>query len=85
MYCVTGSPLVFVAIDPATGKCPAGSAVLLSPAEYDAVSIAPTLNEVFKMPAASDLGKAWAAGFILPCTLSLIAWCVASLVKTWSK
>lgn len=84
MYCATGTPLQFVTFD-ASGKCPTGSAVLMSQAEYDAVTVASTLNEVFKLPAAEELRAAFAAGFIIPATLSLVAWSCASLVNFWRK
>jgi len=84
MLCASGSPLVFVPFD-STGKCPDGSAVLMTQAEYDAISIAPTLNSIFKLPPAEEMSGAFAAGFTIPMTLSLVAWACASLVNFWRR
>ena len=84
MRCASGNPLVFVPFD-AEGKCPVGSAVLLTQPEYDAISIAPVLNSIFKMPASEELGHAFAAGFTIPMTLTLVSWACASLVNFWRE
>ena len=80
MLCGTGSPLIVVPQD-AQGKCPLGSAVLMTQTEYEAVSIAPTLSEVFKMPEAADINGAWAAGFIPVMSFALVAWGVRAIVS----
>jgi hypothetical protein len=83
MYCASGSPLVIVADQ--SGICASGSVVLLSQTEYDAVSIAPTLNAVFRVPSASEAAGAWAAGFILPMSIALIAMVIAPLVNFFNE
>lgn len=42
-------------------------------------------NNVFAIPASGDFAAAWSAGFILPMTLSLVAWAVAAVVNTFKE
>lgn len=79
-YCVAGAPLQFVPLD-TDGKCPQGAALVLSQAEYEAVTLQPTLNEIFKIPPQEDLATAFAGGFFPPLTLALIAWGVGAVVR----
>lgn len=54
------------------------SYVVLSGADFSSLNLAQSLVSV---PTGSDFAILWAAGFSLPVTIGLIAWCVASVVK----
>ena len=56
--------------------------ILLNIGEYQNITLQHT---VLAIPETSDFAAAWAAGFILPCTVGLIAYCVGQIVKVWNK
>ena len=56
--------------------------ILLNVGEYQNITLQHT---ALAMPDGTDFAAAWGAGFILPMTVGLIAYCVAQIVKVWDK
>lgn len=57
-------------------QCPAF--VLIEAADYQQIVMA---NNLFALPASQDFAAAWGVGFVLPVTLYLVTWAVASVVN----
>lgn len=57
-------------------QCPAF--IVVEPAEYQQIT---TANGLYALPASQDFATAWGVGFVLPMTLYLVAWAVASIVN----
>lgn len=57
-------------------QCPAF--IVVEPAEYQQITAA---NGLYALPTTQDFATAWSVGFVLPMTLYLVAWAVASIVN----
>lgn len=45
----------------------------------------PSAASLYQMPTSGELAQAWGVGFLLPCTLYLVAYAVGSVVRMWDK
>lgn len=52
--------------------------IALEPAEYRQIV---TANSLYALPASQDFATVWAAGFVLPLSIYMVAWGVAKLVN----
>lgn len=52
--------------------------LLVEPSEYQQII---TANNLYALPASQDFAAAWSAGFVLPLTVYMAAWGVATLVN----
>lgn len=57
-------------------QCPAF--VLIEAQDYQQIVMA---NNLFALPTTQDFATAWSVGFVLPVTLYLVTWAVASVVN----
>jgi hypothetical protein len=60
-------------------NCP--DLTILSDVDYQRLIETPTLQEIFTMPLASDLGAIWLVGYSLPIIIHLTAWGLDYVVK----
>lgn len=70
--------LVAIQDPPPADPSQCAGSMLLSPSEYS------TYVAYTSMPSATELGQAFNAGFVLPMTAYLVAYCVGRLVSFWS-
>lgn len=79
-YCITmdGNAHVVVVM-PQPADYTTCIAVALTPQEFQSAS----LQSVFAIPSAGELGAAWQAGFLLPMTLAMVAWAASKILSIW--
>jgi len=53
--------------------------VALTPQEFQSAS----LQSVFAIPSSGELSAAWAAGFVIPMSISFVAWAVGKILSLW--
>lgn len=56
--------------------------VLLDKADYVQNGL---VQQLFALPAGEDFSTLWAAGFVMPMTIGLVAWACAVLVSMWKE
>ena len=72
-----GNPVIITGFDPVV--CEGG--VLMTSSDYAAFTASPTLQDIFSIPVAADLGQMWLVGFSLPLIIYLTAWALGVVVN----